>query len=86
MSPLISSHEISYNTHCFGKFELSNANKKGKIVMANSRKKGKKKVSFWLTEAERNLLKEAADKEGLNMSDVIRTLLINNAKQCGIIR
>lgn len=53
--------------------------------MANMRKKGKKKVSFWLTEAERNLLKEAADKEGLNMSDVISTLLINNAKKKGIL-
>ena len=55
-------------------------------TMANMRKKGKKKVSFWLTEAERNLLKDAAEKEGLNMSDVIRTLLINNAKAKGILK
>ena len=54
--------------------------------MANARKKGKKKVGFWLTEAERSLLKDAADEAGLNMSDMIREILINHAKKKGIIK
>ena len=49
--------------------------------MANSRKKGKKKLGFWLTQAEIQVLKDIADETGLNMTDALRQMLINNAKQ-----
>lgn len=49
--------------------------------MANSRKKGKKKLGFWLTNAEIQLLKDIAEETGLNMTDALRQMLINNAKQ-----
>ena len=53
--------------------------------MGNQRKKGKKKYSFWLTEAEGSLLKEMAEIEEINMTDVFRTLLIEKAKKKGIL-
>ena len=54
--------------------------------MANMRKKGKKRVAFWLTEAERSLIKELADAYGVNQTDAFRTILIKTAKQEGIIK
>lgn len=48
--------------------------------MANARKKGKKKLSFWLTESERELLKEIADNAQINQTDAIRMLLITGYK------
>lgn len=49
--------------------------------MANSRKKGKRKLGFWLTEAEVQLLKDISQETGLNMTDVLRQMLITTAKQ-----
>lgn len=49
--------------------------------MANCRKKGKKRLGFWLTEAEIQLLKDIADEMGLNMTDVLRQMIITTAKK-----
>lgn len=54
--------------------------------MANMRKKGKKRVAFWLTEAERSLIKELADAYGVNQTDAFRTILIEAAKREGIFK
>ncbi len=54
--------------------------------MANMRKKGKKRVAFWLTEAERSLIKELADSYGVNQTDAFRTILIQTAKKEGLIK
>lgn len=48
--------------------------------MPNSRKKGKKKVAFWLTDAEIDLLAELAEIAQINRTDVMRTLLIKGKK------
>lgn len=54
--------------------------------MAGIRKKGKKKIGFWLNEAERNLLKEIADREGLTQTDALRKLLIEASKREGVMK
>ena len=54
--------------------------------MANSRKKGKKKITFWLTDAEISVLKEEGTLAGLNMTDVIRQQIILIAKKRGVLR
>ena len=54
--------------------------------MANCRKKGKKKITFWLTDAEIGVLKEEGAVEGLNMTDVIRQQIILIAKKRGVLR
>lgn len=46
---------------------------------------GRVKVSFWMTKDERNLLVEASAREGVNMSDMMRILLIRNARQTGVM-
>lgn len=54
--------------------------------MANQRKKGKKKIAFWLTDEEISILKEEAAERQLNMTDVVRTLLVSVAKKRGIVQ
>lgn len=49
--------------------------------MANSRKKGKKRLGFWLTDAEVQLLKDISESMGLNMTDALRQMLITTAKK-----
>lgn len=46
---------------------------------------GRVKVSFWMTKDEKALLTEAAAREGVNMSDMMRILLIRNAKREGVL-
>lgn len=48
--------------------------------MPNARKKGKKKVSFWLNELEREMLKEIADSKQVNQTDAIRMTLLMGYK------
>lgn len=50
------------------------------------RRKGKVKANFWLTKDEKSLLAEAAAREGVTMSDMIRILLIRNAKKEGLMK
>lgn len=54
--------------------------------MPNKRKPGKQKLGFWLTPSERGLLKDAAQRAGVNMSDMIRIILIEHAKKEGILK
>lgn len=54
--------------------------------MANRRKAGKEKVAFWLTKAEKSLLKAIADEDALSMTDAIRQLLITAAKEKKILK
>lgn len=46
---------------------------------------GRVKVSFWMTKDEKDLLADSADREGVNMSDMVRMLLIRNAKREGVM-
>lgn len=46
---------------------------------------GRVKVSFWMTKDEKALLADAAGREGVNMSDMMRILLIRNAKREGLL-
>ena len=43
------------------------------------------KANFWLDEEDRNILKGLSKETGLNMNDVIRVLLLDDAKRKGII-
>jgi hypothetical protein len=43
-----------------------------KVMCARMRKAGKKKVGVWLTEIERKMLSEAADKIGITQTDLIK--------------
>lgn len=49
--------------------------------MANQRKKGKKKLGFWFTDGEIQLLKDIAEQEGLNMTDAIRNMMTQYHKK-----
>ena len=49
--------------------------------MANQRKKGKRKLGFWFTEGEIEILKYIAEVEGLNMVDTIRHVLAMHHKK-----
>ena len=51
-----------------------------------TRRPGKVKANFWLTKEEKELLAEAAAREGVTMSDMIRILLIRNAKREGLMK
>ena len=60
--------------------------------MAEEERKARKKVgsgrvkfSVWMTKDERDLLEEAAAREGVNLSDMVRIMLIRNAKRDGVL-
>lgn len=45
---------------------------------------GKKKLGFWFSEEERELLKDLAYREGLTQSDLIRSLMIERARKTAL--
>lgn len=49
--------------------------------MPNKRKTGKKKLTFWLTEGELELVDNIATERGLNRTDTIRNLITMYASQ-----
>lgn len=49
----------------------------------NARKKGKKKVGFWVDEAEERQLKAAAKALGLNVSDFLKTAFLKTTSTEG---
>ena len=49
--------------------------------MANQRKLGKKKLGFWFTEGEIEVLKFIGKVEGLNMVDTLRHVLAKHHKR-----
>lgn len=58
-----------------------------KAPKAKSRRKpGKKKIGFWFTKAERELLEDLAARMGLTMTDAIRELMLKDAKQRGMTK
>ena len=53
--------------------------------MPGQRKEGKTKFGVWLTPEELAHLRELADFYGKNMSDLVKPLMLDAAKQKGII-
>lgn len=53
--------------------------------MPGQRKEGKTKFGVWLTPEELAHLRELADFYGTNMSDLVKQLMLDAAKQKGII-
>lgn len=53
--------------------------------MPGQRKEGKTKFGVWLTPEELTHLRELADFYGKNMSDLVKQLMMDAAKQKGLI-
>lgn len=55
------------------------------ILSRQKTERRRHKANFWLDEEDRNILKCLSKETGLNMNDVIRVLLLDDAKRKGII-
>ena len=54
--------------------------------MPGQRKHGKRSISFWLTEDEQRMLEEAAERLGVNKSDLLKRAVEEIATRVGVTK